>query len=83
MEPGGLPAKTLGDSSRSDGLRRTYGAAVWNDARNAADCPKIDAWRAALQAGSTTATKPSPLTDCSAAFGNSDIYGGAYKDPTP
>jgi hypothetical protein len=62
---------------------RTYGAAVWNDARNAADCPKVDAWRAALQAGNTTATKPSPLTDCPATFGNSDIYGGSYLDPTP
>jgi hypothetical protein len=55
---------------------------VWNDARNAADCPAVDAWRAALQAGGT-ATKPSPLSDCPAAFGNSDIYGGAYTDPTP
>jgi hypothetical protein len=61
---------------------RTYGAAVWNDARNAADCPAIDAYRQALQNG-TTATAPAPEQDCPANFGNSDIYGGSYPDPTP
>jgi hypothetical protein len=24
-----------------------------------------------------------PLTDCPAQFGNNDIYGGTYLDPTP
>ena len=61
---------------------RTYGAAVWNDARDAADCPAIDAWRQALQNG-TTPPAPAPQQDCPANFGNSDIYGGSYADPTP
>jgi len=61
---------------------RTYGAAVWNDARNAADCPAIDTYRAALQAG-TPATAPAPQQACPANFGNSDIFGGTYPDPTP
>jgi hypothetical protein len=66
---------------------RTYGAAVWNDTRNAADCPAIDAWRAAaqlaIQNGTAVPTKPAPQQDCPATFGNSDIYGGSYPDPTP
>jgi len=61
---------------------RTYGAAVWNDVSNAADCPAIDAWRASLQAGSPTAT-PAPEQDCPATFGNIDVHGGTYLDPTP
>ncbi len=65
----------------------TYGAAVWNDTRNGADCPAIDAWRAAAQVaianGTAVPTKPAPQQDCSATFGNSDIFGGAYLDPTP
>ena len=61
---------------------RTYGAAVWNDARNAADCPAIDTWRQALQNG-LNPPAPAPQQDCPATFGNSDIYGGSYPDPTP
>jgi hypothetical protein len=61
---------------------RSYGAAVWNDSRNGADCPKIDAWRQALQLGESPAA-PAPQQDCPAAFGNSDIFGGTYPDPTP
>jgi hypothetical protein len=65
----------------------TYGAAVWNDTRNAADCPAIDAWRAAAQTahqdGTTVPTSPAPQQDCPATFGNSDIFGGSYPDPTP
>jgi hypothetical protein len=61
---------------------RTYGAGVWNDARNATDCPAIDAWRQALEDGQSPPA-PAPQQDCPANFGNSDIYGGSYADPTP
>jgi hypothetical protein len=61
---------------------RTYGAAVWNDARRAADCPAIDTYRGALEAGGP-ATPPAPQQACPANFGNSDIFGGTYPDPTP
>lgn len=66
----------------------TYGAAVWNDTRNAADCPAIDNWRAAaqtaIQNGTAVPTAPAPEQDCgtSNTFGNSDIFGGSYPDPT-
>ena len=55
---------------------------VWNDVRNAADCPAVDAWRASVQAGSPIA-HPEPQNDCPPTFGNSDIFGGSYADPTP
>jgi hypothetical protein len=61
---------------------RTYGAAVWNDTRNAADCPAMDAWRLSLRTG-TSVPKPAVQADCPATFGNSDIFGGSYADPTP
>jgi hypothetical protein len=61
---------------------RDYGAAVWNDARNAADCPALDAWRMSLITGGSV-PKPAPEQDCPATFGNQDIYGGSYADPTP
>jgi hypothetical protein len=61
---------------------RTYGAAVWNDSRRGADCPAIDTWRQALQNGQSPPA-PAPQQDCPAAFGNSDIFGGTYPDPTP
>ncbi|HKC90558.1 MAG: exo-alpha-sialidase [Chloroflexi bacterium] len=59
-----------------------YGAAVWNDARNDADCPAIDAWRMSLRNG-TTVTRPAPQQDCAPTFGNSEIFGVSVADPTP
>jgi hypothetical protein len=53
---------------------RDYGAAVWNDTRNAADCPAIDAWRMSLRTG-TSVPRPAPQTACPATWGNSDIFG--------
>jgi hypothetical protein len=52
---------------------RTYGAAVWNDARNAADCPDIDAWRYSLRFGPAL-PRVEPQQQCEPNFGNSDIY---------
>ncbi len=104
-----LAAEFLGDYVHA-AATRTYGAAVWNDVRNAADCPAIDEFRQALHdlavsSGQQTAdaeeprgeslrekpaqgaddpTIPPPVQQvCPANFGNSDIYGGSYADPTP
>jgi hypothetical protein len=103
-----LTAEFLGDYVYA-AATRTYGAAVWNDMRNGADCPAIDSYRQALHdeavaSGQRTAEPEEPrgesLADkkpeadsgpqppdvqqeCPANFGNSDIYGGGYPDPTP
>jgi hypothetical protein len=54
----------------------TFGAAVWNDTRNAQDCAAVDTYRANLQQGVTPNPLPNPPTSCPAGstFGNSDIY---------
>jgi hypothetical protein len=66
---------------------RSYGAGVWNDMRNGAHCPAIDQWRAAVQRavadGTTPPPPPAPEQACPTSFGDSDIYGGSYTDPTP
>ena len=51
--------------------------AVWNDGRNAADCPAIDAFRDS-ELTSSRLSPPAPLTDCPGTFGNTDIFGGNY-----
>jgi hypothetical protein len=79
-----LQAEFLGDYVYAVATN-TYGAGVWNDVRNAADCPAIDAYRASAQTGGSVPT-PAPQQDCPATattrFGNSDIFGGSYADPT-
>ena len=55
---------------------RTYGAGVWTDVQNTADCPAMDAWRlASFNAGHQVFPAPWPLGDCPANFGNNDIFG--------
>ena len=68
-----LTSEFLGDYN-SVVATRSYGFAVWNDVRNAAACPAIDAWRQSRLDG-TSVAKPAPATDCPARFGNSDIFG--------
>jgi hypothetical protein len=78
----GLTAEFLGDYVYA-AATRTYGTAVWNDSRNGADCPAIDNYRMSLRSGPALPA-PAPQQDClTQTFGNSDIYGGTFKDPTP
>ena len=72
-----LTAEFLGDYVYT-AATRTGAVGVWNDVRNGADCPALDAWRLSLRTG-TTVTKPAPQTDCPATFGNSDIFGAAVS----
>ncbi|MEP6815760.1 MAG: hypothetical protein ABI873_09440 [Marmoricola sp.] len=77
----GLTAEFLGDYVYAAATNdRVVG--VWNDARAAADCPAIDAYRASLRTTSPT-SPPNVLAECPATFGNSDIFGGQWADPTP
>jgi hypothetical protein len=107
-----LAAEFLGDYVYA-AATRDFGAAVWNDVRNAEDCPAIDAYRQDLHDEATAsgerqadpeeprgamdferqhgllaeptnpATPPEVAVDCPDTFGNSDIYGGVWTDPTP
>jgi hypothetical protein len=81
-----LDAGFLGDYNYAFATN-AFGVAVWNDVRFAADCPAIDAYRQALfnfltEASSTEPTRPAPNNVCPATFGNTDIFGGSYADPT-
>ncbi len=105
-----LAAEFLGDYVYA-AATRTYGAAVWNDVRNAAVCPAVNAYRQALHneavaLGAPVADPEEPRGEedavhqlkktqepaavappvqqvCGGTFGNSDIFGGTYADPTP
>lgn len=76
-----LRSEFLGDYN-SAVATNDFGAAVWVDVRNAAVCPAINAYRQSLVDG-TTVARPRPQLDCDPQFGNTDIFGGTYADPTP
>jgi hypothetical protein len=71
-----LTSGFLGDYSYA-AAARGVGFAVWNDVRAAADCPAIDHFRQDLVDG-VAASAPDVEGKCKPAFGNSDIFGGAY-----
>jgi hypothetical protein len=70
-----LVAEFLGDYVYA-AATNTFVVAVWNDTRNAQDCPAVDVYRENLQLGITPNPVPNPPTSCGATsrFGNSDIY---------
>jgi len=105
-----LAAEFLGDYVYS-AATNDYGAGVWNDMRNGADCPAVDAYRQdlhdeAVATGRQTAEAEEPRgealrergkdegedeeageapdvqQECPPTFGNSDIYGGSWTDPS-
>jgi hypothetical protein len=79
----GLTTEFLGDYNYA-AATRTFAAAVWVDTRNAAVCPAINAYRQSLVDG-TPIPAPAPNQDCpdvGGFFGNTDIFGGSYADPT-
>jgi hypothetical protein len=71
-----LVSEFLGDYNYVE-ASRTSAVAVYNDARGAADCPAVDAFRDSEATG-TPLSKPAPPTECAATFGNTDIYGGVF-----
>jgi hypothetical protein len=77
----GLTAEFLGDYNNAAATNDVV-IGVWNDVRNAADCPAVDAYRQSLLNG-TPVAKPAPNSDCPATFGNSDIFSATISDPTP
>lgn len=56
--------------------------AVFNDARNAAICPAINAYRQSI-VDTGAGTAPAPGTDCPPTFGNTDIFSSSSPDPSP
>jgi hypothetical protein len=80
----GLTTEFLGDYNYAVATRE-FGAAVWVDSRNAAVCPAINAFRQSLVDGAPIPA-PAPNQACPVVagdhFGNTDIFGGSYLDPT-
>ena len=68
-----LTAEFLGDYNYAV-ASNTYGSTVWNDVRNATDCPAVDAFRQSLASGSPV-SRPSPCQTPPTGFGDTEIFG--------
>jgi hypothetical protein len=81
-----LAAEFLGDYVYA-AASRDFGVAVWNDSRNGGVCGAIDTFRQdlhdAVVNGTTRPTAPDVQQECPFTFGDSDIFGGSFADPTP
>ena len=77
----GLTSEFLGDYNYAVATR-DFGTAIWNDSREATDCPAIDEFRQSIVDGAP-GTRPAPQADCAATFGNTSHFAGVYNDPTP
>jgi hypothetical protein len=77
-----LVAGFLGDYVYADATN-DYATFVWNDARNASDCPAMDAYRMSLRTDGPEDDLPAPdvQQECPATFGNTDIFGISISDP--
>ena len=78
-----LQAEFLGDYVYASATNN-YATFVWNDARNAADCPAMDAYRMSLQNDNPDDDLAAPAVQqvCPATFGNTDIFGTSEVDPS-
>jgi hypothetical protein len=76
-----LTVEFLGDYNFID-ASNDGAAAVWIDARNAEVCTAVNEYRTSLVAGEPI-DKPAPADVCPPTFGNTDIFGGSFVDPTP
>ena len=76
-----LALEFLGDYVYADAMN-DFGVAVWQDARNASDCPAIDTWRAGVQTSLSLANPPAVQLQCEPTFGNTDIFSWSGADPT-
>jgi hypothetical protein len=79
-----LVAEFLGDYVYADATN-DYATFVWNDTRNAADCPAMDTYRMSLQNDNPDDDLAAPAVQqaCPATFGNTDIFGTSVADPSP
>ncbi|MQA97239.1 MAG: hypothetical protein GEV11_22335 [Streptosporangiales bacterium] len=71
-----LTAEFFGDYNQTFATR-DFGAAIWNDARNAAVCPAINAFRQSLVDG-TPGPAPRVQQECDPRFGNTDHFAGVF-----